>query len=364
MDTTDKYISFDTDGICNHCINYNLQIISLPQGKDREIQLNKIINKLKNKGKKKEYDCIIGLSGGVDSTYVAYYVKKVLGLRPLAVHLDNGWNSELSVMNIENIVKTLDIDLYTYVIDWEEFKDIQLSFLKSSTPDSEIPTDHAIFSILRKISKKFNINYVINGINLKTEGHHPLSWSQGHNDFGYIKSVQNKFGTKKIKTYPHGNIFTIIEDRFSSKWINILNYIDYNKDKAKKLISSELGWQDYGGKHFESIYTRFYQGYILPKKFNIDKRKMHYSSLICAGEMSRVKALELLKDETYPKKLQIEDKEYAIKKFGITNEIFEDIMNLPIKSYYDYNSYYGKILKNKMYKKIILILKSFLYKNK
>ena len=125
MDTTDKYISFDIDGICNHCINYNLQIISLPQGKDREIQLDKIINKLKNKGKKKEYDCIIGLSGGVDSTYVAYYVKKVLGLRPLAVHLDNGWNSELSVMNIENVVKTLDIDLYTYVIDWEEFKDIQ-----------------------------------------------------------------------------------------------------------------------------------------------------------------------------------------------------------------------------------------------
>jgi N-acetyl sugar amidotransferase len=364
MDTTDVDILFNEEGICNHCVNYFFQINKLPQGEERELQLNRIISKIKQNRIGKEYDCIIGLSGGVDSTYVAYYVKKVLGLRPLAVHLDNGWNSELSVMNIENIVKTLDIDLYTYVIDWEEFKDIQLSFLKCSTPDSEIPTDHAIFSILRKTSKKFNINYVINGINLRTEGHHPLSWSQGHNDFGYIKSVQNKFGTKKIKTYPHGNYLTIIEDRFSSKWINILNYIDYNKDEAKKLITSELGWQDYGGKHFESIYTRFYQGYILPKKFNIDKRKMHFSSLICAGEMSRDKALELLKDETYPKNLQIEDKEYAIKKFGITNEIFEDIMNLPIKSYYDYNSYYGKILKNKNYKKLILILKFFLNKNK
>lgn len=360
MDTTDVEISFNDDGICNHCINYFNQINKLPKGEERELQLNRIINKIKQNGKGKEYDCIIGLSGGVDSTYVAYYVKKVLGLRPLAVHLDNGWNSELSVMNIENIVKTLEIDLFTYVIDWEEFKDIQLSFLKSSTPDSEIPTDHAIFTILRKMSKKYKVDYVINGINLRTEGHHPLSWSQGHSDFGYIKTVQKIFGSKKIKTFPHGNFFTIIEDRLSSKWINILNYVDYNKDAAKKLISTELGWRDYGGKHFESIYTRFYQGYILPKKFSIDKRKMHFSSLICAGEMTREQAIKYLQEETYPIELQIEDKEYAIKKFGITDEEFNEIMNRPVKSYFDYDSYYGKLIKSKSLKKLIQLVKRFI----
>ena len=357
MDTTDKEIVFNEDGICNHCTNYDLQINKLPKGSERNILLNSIITKIRKEGKGKDYDCIIGLSGGVDSSFVAYYVKKVLGLRPLAVHLDNGWNSELSVMNIENIVKILDIDLYTYVMDWEEFKDIQLSFLKSSTPDSEIPTDHAIFTILRKISKKYKANYVINGINLRTEGHHPLSWSQGHNDFGYIKSVQKIFGTKKINTFPHGNFFTILEDRFSSKWVNILNYIDYKKDEAKKIITTELGWRDYGGKHFESIYTRFYQGYILPHKFNIDKRRMHFSSLICAGEMTRKTAIELLKEDAYPKNLQIEDREYAVKKFGITDDEFDEIMKRPIKSYYDYNSYYGKLIKSKTIKKIFKILK-------
>ncbi|WP_295234427.1 N-acetyl sugar amidotransferase [Sediminibacterium sp.] len=360
MDTTDMDITFNEEGVCNHCVNYDLQMSRLPQGGERDNQLKLIVDKIRNNGKGNEYDCIIGLSGGVDSTYVAYYVKKILGLRPLAVHLDNGWNSELSVMNIENIVKTLDIDLFTYVMDWEEFKDIQLSFLKCSTPDSEIPTDHAIFTILRKISKKYKVDYVINGINLKTEGHHPLSWSQGHIDFGYIKSVHKLFGSKKIKTFPHGNIFTIFEDRLSSKWVNILNYIDYNKEEAKKLITSELGWRDYGGKHFESIYTRFYQGYILPKKFNIDKRKMHFSSLICAGEMTREKALEYLKEETYPKELQIEDREYAIKKFGITDQEFEEIMNRPVKSYFDYDSYYGKLLKSKSVKKLIQLLKRFI----
>lgn len=359
MDTTDKDITFDSEGVCNHCHNYDLQINKLPNATNAPFELEKIINTIREDGKGKEYDCIIGLSGGVDSTYVAYVVKNQLGLRPLAVHLDNGWNSELSVKNIENIVKKLDIDLFTYVLNWEEFKDLQLSFLKASTPDIEIPTDHAIFSILRKLAKKHKLKYVINGINIKTEGHHPLSWSQGHSDWKYIKSVHKQFGSKKIKSYPHGNIFTIIEDRLSTKWVNILNYLDYDKTKAKELISRELDWQDYGGKHFESVYTRFYQGYLLPQKFGYDKRKMHLSSLICSGEITRNEALNELKNPPYPLNAQLEDKEYIIKKFGIDVPEFERIMRLEIKSYYDYPSYYAKILKSKYYKLIVNTFKKF-----
>jgi len=357
MDTTDTSITFDEAGVCNHCHRYADQMARIPSGEAASQELQALVDKIKAAGQGKPYDCIIGLSGGVDSTYVAYLTKKILGLSPLAVHLDNGWNSELSVHNIENIVKKLDIDLYTHVIDWDEFKDIQLSFLKASTPDSEVPTDHAIFSILRQLRRKYKLDYVLNGINSKTESHHPLGWSQGHSDFGYIKSVQKMFGTKKIKTFPHGNIFTIFEDRFSSKWVNVLNYIDYNKNEAKKIITEELEWQDYGGKHFESIYTRFYQGYILPQKFGFDKRKMHLSSLICAGEMSREQALKELEMPPYPVEQQQADKEFLCKKFNLTAEQFDAIMNLPIKSYHDYPSYYGKILGSKYYKAVLKGLK-------
>jgi N-acetyl sugar amidotransferase len=364
MDTTDPDITFNFEGVCNHCTHYDKQMNQLPKGKQAQVMLDDLIFRIKKDGKSKEYDCVIGLSGGVDSTYVAYLVKEKFGLRPLAVHLDNGWNSELSVINMENIVKKLDIDLYTHVIDWEEFKDIQLSFLKSSTPDSEVPSDHAIFSVLRQIAKKYKIKHVINGINVKTESHHALSWSQGHSDFGYIKGVQKMFGTKKIKTFPHGNRLTIIEDIFSEKWINILNYIDYDKNEAKQIITEKLNWKDYGGKHYESIYTKFFQGYILPQKFGYDKRKMHLSSLICAGGYTREEALNELKQPPYPIQEQLDDKEYLIKKFKITPEEFEEIMNRPVKTYYDYPSYYGKILKSRFLPKIKKALKFILVKSK
>ncbi len=364
MDTTDPDITFNLEGVCNHCTHYDKQMNQLPKGKQAQEILDDLISRIKKEGKSKEYDCVIGLSGGVDSTFVAYLVKEKFCLRPLAVHLDNGWNSELSVINMENIVKKLDIDLYTHVIDWEEFRDIQLSFLKASTPDSEVPSDHAIFSVLRQIAKKYKIKNVINGINIKTESHHALSWSQGHSDFGYIKGVQKKFGTKKIKTFPHGNRLTIIEDVFSKKWISILNYIDYDKNEAKKVITEKLNWKDYGGKHYESTYTKFFQGYILPQKFGYDKRKMHLSSLICAGVCTRENALKELEQPPYPIQDQLDDREYLIKKFKITPEEFEEIMNLPAKTYYDYPSYYGKVLKSRFLPKIKKALKYILVRSK
>lgn len=338
MDTTDPNILFDTAGICNHCHKYDKDNSKFSSEGEKKQAFEQLISKIKIKGQGKEYDCLIGVSGGVDSTYVAYLVKD-LGLRPLAVHLDNGWNSELAVMNIENILNKLNIDLYTHVINWEEFKDLQLAFLEASTPDSEIPSDHAIFALMRKIAKEQKIDFIISGINTKTESHHPGAWSQGHEDWLYIKSIHNQFGTKKLKTFPHGNWWSFYTTRFSKKWINILDYVDYVKEDAKKILIEHLEWRDYGGKHFESIYTRFFQGYILPVKFGFDKRKMHMSSLICAGEMTREAALAELKNEVYPKKMQEDDKEFVIKKFNLTEEEFEQIMKRPKKTYYDYPCY-------------------------
>jgi N-acetyl sugar amidotransferase len=338
MDTTDPNIVFDENGVCDHCHAYDQNTaIGLFSGDEGKRKSEEIVRKVKEAGKNKEYDCIIGVSGGVDSSFVAYKVKE-LGLRPLAVHLDNGWDSELAVKNIERLLNHLKIPLYTHVIDWEELKDLQISFLRASTPDSEIPSDHAIFALMIKMAKKYKVP-VITGMNMKTESHVPRAWSQGHLDWRYIKSVHKRFGKFKLKTFPHFHIWTFFLYFWSGNWIHLLNYLDYKKEAAKKFLIDELGWKDYGWKHHESIYTRFYQGYILPKKYGYDKRKTHLSSLICAGEISRESALEELKNEPYPIEMQSQDKEYVIKKFDLTAKKFENIMNQPHKSYNDYPNY-------------------------
>jgi len=352
MDTTDPDIRFDEGGVCSHCHAYDGMVrkntLSGEQGKR---YLCEMVEKIHQTGKGKQYDCIIGVSGGVDSSYVALKVKD-LGLRPLAVHLDNGWDSELAVKNIENLLRMLKIDLYTHVIDWEEFKDLQLAFLKASTPDIEIPSDHAIISILFKMADKVGVQYVISGMNIRTETHIPPAWSQGHMDWRYIKSVHARFGHLKLKTYPHLSILDRHRYILTKVWFDILNYLDYNKTDAKRILQDEFCWKDYGGKHYESIYTRFYQGCILPKKFGYDKRKSHFSSLICSGEMTREEALEELKNEPYPAELQKSDKDYFLKKFHLSEAEFDQMMTLPGKSYWDYPSY-GRFYSSKLYQRII-----------
>ena len=338
MDTTDPEIEFDEKGVCNHCRYYDGRIAKkVFTGQDGRERLAKVVDDIKKHSSTKDYDCVIGVSGGVDSTYVAYKVKE-LGLNPLAVHLDNGWDSELAVKNIEQVLKKLNIDLYTHVIDWEEFRDLQLAFLKASTADSEIPTDHAIVSLMCQMAEKIGVRYIIMGYNSRTESHLPKGWSQGHFDWKYIKSVHQQFGKVKLTTFPHMNMWTYLRYRASQNWVNILDYLDYVKKDAMQTLQQELGWKYYGGKHYESIYTRFYQGYILPKKFGYDKRRMHLSGLICSGEMTREEAFAELKKEPYPVELQAEDKAYALKKFELTETEFEEIMNLPQKSYHDYPS--------------------------
>ena len=352
MDTTDPNIEFDDAGVCNHCHRYDrlVQRLIVPPA-DREQALARLAKEIRAGGKGKDYDCIVGVSGGVDSTYVAYLIKK-LGLRPLAVHLDNGWDSELAVKNIENVLKKLEIDLYTHVIDWEEFRDLQLAFLRASTPDSEIPTDHAILALMHQTARKIGVRHIIAGFNVRTESHLPWAWSQGYLDYAYIRTVQRRFGTSRLRTYPHMGFWKCHWYLAAQKVVSILNYIDYNKKNAMKILENELGWKYYGGKHYESIYTRFYQGYILPVKFGFDKRKTHLSSLICSGTITRHQALEELKGEPYPPALQQEDKEYVIKKFGLTAGEFEAIMALPIKRYEDYDSWYN-LYQSCVYRKLI-----------
>lgn len=340
MDTSDPEIVFNDDGICNHCTNYDAAVKkSILGGETGKKYLDSFVQKIKSEGKGKDYDCIIGVSGGVDSSYVAYKVKE-LGLRPLAVHLDNGWDSEVSVTNIQLLLDKLDIDLFTYVLDWEEFRDLQLAFLKASTPDSEIPSDHAIVASLYLKARELDIRYIINGYNIRTETHLPRTWSRGHFDWGYIKGVNARHGSRPLFSFPHVSFiqrFFLFPKMFTM--FPILNYVDYNKKEAMKVLQDEIGWKYYGGKHYESIYTRFYQGFILPKKFGYDKRRTHFSSLICSGEMNRQEALEQLKEEPYPLNLQQEDKEYVIKKLQLSEDEFEGIMNSPCKSFLDYPSY-------------------------
>jgi N-acetyl sugar amidotransferase len=344
MDTIgDEDIQFDENGVCNYYHEFREKLkIRVPAAVQAEKQLHKIVDAIKKDGVGKQYDCIIGISGGVDSTYTAWLVKK-LGLRPLAIHLDNGWNSELAVKNIENILNKLGIDLYTEVLDWEMFKDLQLSFLKASTPDGEIPTDHAILTILYKMASKFGVKYIISGMNFRNEGMLPPSWARGYLDWKYISSVQKKFGTESLKSYPHMNITSFLYYNLFKKIrsISFINYIPFDKMDAMQVIQDELGWKYYGGKHYESIYTRFYQAYILPKKFNIDKRKAHLTCLIAStGEITREEALEILQQPTADSQLLEDDKEYVIKKLNISSKDFEEIMNLPVKSILDYPNHH------------------------
>ena len=276
MDTTDHLIKFDKMGVCNHCTAAieKLKTITFETEKDREIALNVILDRIKENGKGNKYDCIIGLSGGVDSSYLAFIVKK-LGLRPLAIHIDNGWNSELAVKNIENIVKKLNIDLYTHVIDWEEFKALQLSFLKASVIDLEMLSDNAIVVGIYHLLKKFKVKYFIDGTNYAAESIMPSTWFYVPKyDSLNIKSIFKLFGDgRRLKTFPLLNIKEYIRYRYFKKGesISLLNYITYNKVDAHKALQDELDWKDYGGKHYESKITHFYQAYILPTKFNVDK---------------------------------------------------------------------------------------------
>jgi N-acetyl sugar amidotransferase len=328
MDTTDVNIAFDENGVSNHYHEYQRAATNnLLDEPLRTERLKQIVSEIKENGKGKKYDCLIGLSGGVDSTYVAYLVKEC-GLRPLAVHFDNGWNSELAVHNVNSIIETLGFDLHTIVVNWEEFRDLQLSYLKASVIDIEVVSDHAIQATMFKLAAKFNINYIISGTNIVTEYILPSAWIYPKLDYTNLSSIHKKFGSIKLKTYPKVTFKKYIKYTGFKKLIpiSILDFVDYNKEEAIATITKELDWRDYGGKHCESLWTKFYQNYILPEKFGVDKRKAHLSTLICSGQITREEALKELEKPIYDSAQLEDDKTYVLKKLGLSNEEFMKIL--------------------------------------
>ena len=338
MDTSDPGIFFDEKGNCNHCIyflsKYKKKVY---QGEESDKKLEIIVNKIKKTKGKKKYDCLVGLSGGIDSSYVAYKVVQ-LGLTPLAVHMDNGWNSEESVNNIKNVCNKLNIDYQSYVLNWEEFKDIQLSILKSSIVEVEIPTDVAIAGVLHKVASENNIKFIIGGGNLATEGILPELWFYDPKDLKLLKTIQKRFGNKSLKSFPTFDYKREIFYKFIRKIriIYLLNYLPYSKKDAIKTLEDEVAWKNYGGKHHESVYTRFVQSYIQPVKFNVDYRRATFSTQICTGEITREYAIEELAKRPYDLEKIEAEKEYVSKKLGITLKEFEEIMLKEPKSYKDY----------------------------
>ncbi|MES2778075.1 MAG: N-acetyl sugar amidotransferase [Bacteroidota bacterium] len=339
LDTSEPTISFDEQGVCNFCRQYKTKDEQTSMSKEQKQQkLQAAINTIKQKGAGKQYDCIIGLSGGVDSSYVAWLVKHH-GLRPLAVHFDNGWNAELAVHNIEHICKKLDIDLYTHVVDWEEFRDLQLAFLKSGVANAEIPTDHGIFAILYHLARKYHVKYIIDGVNDATESNISLTiggWNYA--DLVQLNAIYKRFGTGKLKTYPRMGLLQKFINRKILKinQFSILNYIDYNKAAVKQFLQKELGWRDYGGKHFESTFTKWHQAVYLPQRFGFDKRRLHLSDLILAGQITRDEAIEELKNPALSAAAIAELEEYVQKKLGFTASEYSQLKAAAPKTYKDY----------------------------
>jgi N-acetyl sugar amidotransferase len=337
---SDELITFNKQGVCNYCTNYDIEISKLGTDEEKHSFITQKIFEIKTSNKNKNYDCILGVSGGVDSTFLAYWCKQN-ALNPLVVHFDNGWNSELASKNIENICTILGFELNTFVINWAEFKELQLSYLKAGVIDIEALTDHAIYATLVNYAKKYKIKYIISGFNLVTEGIMPKEWVYDKLDWNNIKDIYKNFGNrKKIKSFPHLTFLQKLYNYWFLKLdkIQVLNYIKYNKQEAKNLITKELKWVDYVGKHYESVFTKFYQSYILPVKFNIDKRKPHLSTLICSGQITREKALEELKTPSYNNSTIDDDKSYIAKKLGITINEFDALMKQTPKLHSDFKT--------------------------
>jgi N-acetyl sugar amidotransferase len=338
MDTSDPEIRFDETGVCQWVTDYQTEVVAkTPSIEQREHSLRQLVADIKLAGAGREHDCVVGLSGGVDSSYVCLMAKE-LGLRPLIVHFDNGWNSELAVQNIEHIVRKLDFKLQTLVMDWPEFRDLQRSYFKASVVDLEVPTDHMIFGAMSKIAASHGIRHILSGNNSQTEWLLPRTWYYSKLDLTNLKAIQRTYGTKKLRNLP---ALGVVQSAYYTQvkgiqTTRLLEYIDYNKPAAKERLIRELSWRDYGGKHHESVFTRFYQGYILPRKFNIDKRKAHLSNLVLAKQLTRVAALRELLEPPYNPALQREDFTFVAKKLGFSEDELNHLLEQPNRAHQEF----------------------------
>jgi N-acetyl sugar amidotransferase len=343
MDTTDSNIVFDERGICDHCNTFYSQIKpNWHPDNIGENELGKIVEEIKKSGYKKDFDCILGMSGGIDSSYLLYLAKEKLGLRPLVFHVDAGWNTQLAVNNIERLVDDLKLDLFTEVIDWEEMKDLQLSFFKSGVPQIDVPQDHAFFATMYKFAAKYDIKYILTGGNYSTECvRNPIEWMYYQSDSVQLKDIHEKFGKIPLKKYPITNILwhkIFLPYVRGIKVVCPLNYMPYTKQQAMDVLKEKFGWQPYPQKHFESRFTKFYEGFWLPKRFGYDTRKVQFSSLILTGQMTRDQALEELKHPAYNEEDIKYEFEFIANKLDISVDELWSYFYLPKKSYKDYKS--------------------------
>lgn len=345
MDTSDSMIVFDKKNICDHCHTFFEKIKPKWQAGSRNSpDLRQLVDKIRASGKNKEFDCIIGMSGGIDSSYLTHIAKTEFGLRPLVFHVDAGWNSQEAVNNIERLIDGLGLDLYTEVIDWEEMRDLQLAFLKASVPHIDTPQDHAFFATMYKFAEKEAVKYILTGANYSTECiRNPLEWMYYQSDSTQLRNIHTRFGVKPLKSFP---ITSILKHKIYLPYVKgiralrPLNYIDYNKEKAIKFLVEKYGWQPYPQKHFESRFTRFYEGYWLPKKFGYDTRKVQFSSLILTGQMTREEAVERLKEPALDEQTAKQEFKYVADKLQISVEELTTYLELPNKTFRDYKNQY------------------------
>ena len=343
MDTSDQAIKFNDKGICDHCVNFETKI--KPNWHPNDIgaaKLNRLVKQIKRDGKGKEFDCIIGISGGIDSSYLLYYAKVVLGLRPLAFSVDTGWNLNVAIENIEKIVRFLDVDLVTEIVNWNEMKDLQLAFFKSQVAYQDLPQDHVIFAGLYNYASKNKFKHVLTGGNFSTECiREPIEWVY-QNDLRMINDIHKKFGKNSLSTLPRSSMFKYkIYNRFlkGMRVHRLLDLIPYRKDHATKTLQEKFNFEPYANKHYESIFTRFYEGFWLPKKFGFDKRRAHFSSLVLTNQLSRDSALDILKNPPYESNQASKDLEYICKKLSISKNEFLDLMGQPNKSFQNYRNH-------------------------
>ncbi|NPV85289.1 MAG: N-acetyl sugar amidotransferase [Anaerolineae bacterium] len=334
-DDTVPHITFDENGVCNYCHTHDRLDQEYPTGEAGWQILENLAEKIKRDGRGKKYDVIVGVSGGCDSSYLLYLAVK-LGLRPLAVHFDNTWDSTIAVENIHDVLKKLDVDLFTYVVDNEEYDDIYRSFLKAGVPDVESPTDIGLAAVLYMAAEKYGIKYIFEGHSFRTEGISPLGWI--YMDGKYIQTIQKQFGTMPLKTYPNMLLWDML------RWMALrgiqkirpLYYINYIKSEAMSLLTRELGWEWYGGHHLENRFTAFWHTYFMPVRYNVDQRLLGYSALVRSGQMTRAQGMELM---STPPQYDPELVEMVKKRLGFSDEEFDQLMNLPKKTYRDFKTY-------------------------
>lgn len=342
MDTSDSRITFDDQGVCDHCRTFSTKVKPHWHTDTRgETMLRAMVEKIKAAGKGKDFDCIIGMSGGIDSSYLTYIATE-FGLRPLVFHVDAGWNSQEAVNNIEKLVDQLGLDLYTEVIDWEEMRDLQLAYFKSGVPHIDSPQDHAFFATMYKFAEQHDIKYILTGANLSTECiRNPVEWMYYQSDAIQLRDIHAKHGEHPLHNFPTTSILRHKIWLPYVKGIRVvrpLNLVPYDKAAAVKLLVEKFGWQPYPQKHFESRFTRFYEGYWLPKRFGFDTRKVQFSSLIVTGQMTREDALELLKSPALDEATVRQEFEYVANKLGISIGELQGYMDAPKKTYQDYKS--------------------------